>query len=85
MKWLNGTTDSMDMSLSKLRENLGDGRPGSLVCCSQWGRKESYTVERLNNRRPAGGNQGCLQQPPRAFISVALDQVILWDKIALGH
>ena len=33
----------------------------------------------------AVGNQGCLQQPPRAFISVACHQVILWDKTALGH
>ena len=26
---------------------VGDGQ-GSLVCCSAWGRKESYTTERLN-------------------------------------
>ena len=45
MKWLDGTTDSMDMSLSKLRETLGDGGHGSLVCCSPWGCKESDTTE----------------------------------------
>ena len=50
MRWLNGITDSMDMSLSKLREftqgllNL----QGSLECCSPWGRKESDMIERLN-------------------------------------
>ena len=45
MRWLDGITDPMDMSLSKLR--VGDGQ-GSLVCCSPWGRKESDTTERLN-------------------------------------
>jgi len=46
MSWLDGITDSMDMSLSKLRGD-GDGK-GSLACCSPWGCKESDTTERLN-------------------------------------
>ena len=46
MRWLDGVTDSMDMSLSKLWE-LGDGQ-GGLVCCSPWGCKESDTIEQLN-------------------------------------
>ena len=46
MRWLDGITNSMDMSLSKLRE-LGDGQ-GGLVCCDSWGCKESGTTERLN-------------------------------------
>ena len=37
MKWLDGMTNSMDMSLSKLREIVKDE---SLVCCSSWGHKE---------------------------------------------
>ena len=45
MRWLDGVTDSMDMSLSKLQ--VGDGQ-GGLECCSSWGRKESDTTERLN-------------------------------------
>ena len=43
--WLDGLTDSMDMSLSQL--GVGDGQ-GSLVCCSPWGHKELDTTEWLN-------------------------------------
>ena len=41
MSWLDGITDSMDMSLSKLRDSEGQG---SFACYSPWGRKESYTT-----------------------------------------
>ena len=43
MRWLDGITDSMDMSLSKLRE-MGKWQ-GSLVCCSPWGCKESDNAD----------------------------------------
>ena len=46
MRWLDGITDSMDTSLSELRED-GDGQ-GGLVCCGSWGHKQSDTTERLN-------------------------------------
>ena len=42
-----GITNSMDTSLSKLREN--DKGQGSLACCSPWGYKELDTTEQLNN------------------------------------
>ena len=43
MRWLDGITDSMDVSLSELWE-MGDGL-GGLTCCDSWGRKESDTTE----------------------------------------
>ena len=42
VRWLDGITDSMDMSLSKLR--VGDGQ-GGLACCSRCGHKESDMTE----------------------------------------
>ena len=46
MRWLDGITDWMDMSLSELQELVMD-RQGGLACCYSWGRKESDTTERL--------------------------------------
>ena len=46
MRCLDGITDSMDMSLIKFQEMVGEG---SLACCSPWGCKESDTTEQLNN------------------------------------
>ena len=45
MRWLDGITDSMDMSLSKHQELWWQG---SLACCSPWGRQELDMTERLN-------------------------------------
>ena len=46
MRWLDGITDSMDLSLGKLWE-FCDGQ-GCLACCSSWGRKESDMNKWLN-------------------------------------
>ena len=42
VRWLDGISDWMDMSLSKLR--VGDGQ-GGLACCSRCGHKESDMTE----------------------------------------
>ena len=44
MRWLDGITDLMDMSLRRLREL----EQGGLACCDSWDHKESDTTEWLN-------------------------------------
>ena len=43
MRWLDGITDSMDMTLDKLRESVMD--KGGLASYGSWGRKESDMTE----------------------------------------
>ena len=45
MRWLDGITSSMDMSLSKLQELVMEG---NLACCGSWDHKELDTTEQLN-------------------------------------
>ena len=45
MRWLDGITNSMDMSFES---TPGDRVRGGLECCNPWCYKESDTTERLN-------------------------------------
>ena len=47
MRWLDGITDLMGVSLSKLQELVMD-REACLVCCGSRGREDSDTAEQLN-------------------------------------
>ena len=42
MRWLDGITDSMDVSLSELRELVMDRE---VACCDSWGHKELELTE----------------------------------------
>ena len=44
MRWLDGISDSMDMSLSKLKKIVREDSQGSLVCCSSRDSKELDTI-----------------------------------------
>ena len=46
MRWLDGITASMNMSLNKT-PGVGDGQ-GRLECCSPWGCKKLDKTKRLN-------------------------------------
>ena len=48
MRWLDGITDSMELSeLTEWTPGVGDGQ-GGLACCDSCGHKESDTTEWLN-------------------------------------
>ena len=46
MRWLDGITNPMDVSLSELQEMVMDREAGR--CCNSWGCKELDTTQQLN-------------------------------------
>ena len=70
VKCLDGITDSMDASLSKLRETVKD----SLVCCSPRDHEESDSTETLNdNRNPGSQVRGSALLPSSHLQSLKTD------------
>ena len=48
MRWLDGITDLIDMSLGELWKLVIEVGHRSLACYNSWGHEESDTTERLN-------------------------------------
>ena len=74
MRWLDGITNSMDMSLSKLQEIVKD--KGSLACCSPWDCKELDTNEQLMNTTTHGQTENYKETQA---LNDTLDKIDLTD------
>ena len=74
MRWLDGITDLMDMSLSELRELVTDR---VLACCDSWGRKELDMTEQLHFHFQ-------FPHPPRVPTKVRLVKAMVFPVVMYG-
>ena len=73
MRWLDGITDSMGMSLTNSGRYKGQG---SLACCSSQGRKEKNMTYGLNNNNNKPSPEICVQMTPRAPVFLNLLEIL---------
>ena len=66
IRWLDGITNSMDMSLSKL--GVGDGQ-GGLACCGPWGQQPNADTTEQLSWTELGTEAGNRQYDPRVSCS----------------
>ena len=76
MRWFNGITDSMDMSLSKLWERV---KEESRACCSPWGHKELATNDNLAPSAPRGASLTRVRTRQKAELCLRRLQTPLLD------
>ena len=58
MRWLNGITDSMDMSLGKLQEVVRTGKPGVLPSMELQRVRHTLVTTATTNRGHLGAEKG---------------------------
>ena len=81
MRWLDGITDLMDISLSKL--GIGDGQ-GSLVCCSPWGCKEADPTEWTELNHLQNGRLLLILAPSHRIV-MGIKWVSMWKALKTYH
>ena len=74
LRWLDGITDSMDVSLGELQELVMDR------CCDSWGHKELDTTEQLNWTEAHWGSSPILGDSCKSHESFTANNPVWWQQ-----